>query len=192
MKNIILTLSAFLIINCAQLIGAGGHGAAGADVIEYVAPHKERVRRAITSQEALNEFVVERATHIYSILNSGTFRYEEGREPFSTPSVLWTSKAEIRILDYPGHEPSIVIDKSLTASSLISPAIALRQLLKHGGVIECGIALDLVRNLIFLEIVGDELFDAAKGMNFSLPSDGCFGISDLGQNTPINPGGFVI
>ncbi len=142
----------------------------------------------MASQQELDRFVAERAIYIYGELNSGRFRYHEMDEWLSTPSVLWRATREIKLDPYTGRRLGII--QKLNAHPHIAPSIAVMQLFRKGGVIECSLALDLVRSLILLDVLGDEIFDNVLfDTVITLPS-GQSGIRDARKNTPLFPGEF--
>ena len=166
MKKIILTLCAVLAL--------GGVNAMEKVEQTYFPASEEEVRKSMQSQEALDQFVAERAVYYYAGLNS-RFRYPKHDEPLDTPSKFWQNSKEI-ISDDSNSNLKGFSHKLSTISGTISSE-ALIDLFNQGGVIECRIAVQLVKNLILLDILGAENFNILRD-ELSLPSNCDFTIGE--------------
>ena len=167
MKKIILAL-------CAVLALSGVNAMEKVEQTYYLSASDEQVHIATQSQEALNEFVAERAVYYYAEINS-RFRYPDPGEKLGTNSKFWQTSKEKRI-------------QISTISGTISSE-ALIDLFNQGGVIECTIAVQLVKNLILLDILGAKTFNTSRD-RLLLPGNNDFPTYEVRMGTPQLPGEF--
>ena len=131
------------------------------------------------SQLLLEEKVVNTAIRLYRYINTSTnedgtkkFRYPNPGEDLSTPSCWW----EMRPVEH--NECRI---ETLIMKQGINPSVALNDLLNKGAVIDCSIAIEIVKQSISLKLIGKDFFNYAmkRGSTFALPCEFVIGSEGL-------------
>jgi hypothetical protein len=127
----------------------------------------------------LQEFVVKRAVDYYAKINDGRFQFPDftSGQTIMTRSHMWEKIKE---------EGQIYFK----LNSGNKPSVAVREFLEMGGLFDCKNAIELVKQLIILDIYGDEEFDRlnAPPTPFFL-SDRIHNIESITtKNEPDSPG----
>ncbi len=120
---------------------------------------------------------------IYGVINSG-FRYPAADEPLASNSDMWTVGREV-VEGQAGMRGNNYFFKLKPG---VLPSVALKDLVKKGGVAECNLIFSLVTQTVILKDIGEESFDRLYASDFQLPKRVFYGLDVMDHAMPMLPG----